>query len=493
MPKKGGLTKGKRLTQEEFDAAVKDMIKSLGLEGYEAVESVVEEYEMQGYSLDGIIKAVGGSDALESTPSALCAKNLKENLDDKKAHEYLELLSSAIDDLKITLEDGEGAEQQQSLLAAANFDSVQSLFRVCDICMEQDPPDERILFKALSTLQLQMDCELARDRFNECKGAKRLAPLLASYRDNTFILESLLATVSLAGKEHEENKCNFMFHNLDEFIASLLLDAHTDHDTIEGACLALRTLLTADDHRPTPHALEATFGGEFNKALTMDSHGVTAALVGAFRRHINAEPVVRCLCATLRKVALNDDICRKCVDDAECKCIGDLLSILRGDLRDEGKSKSKQEDHAILLLLKQLSACDQVKRELVHLGFVPLAVTLLRRYRLDKAVTLANLFVMTNVTLRNREVAEAFADEGGFAQVFVVSDRYCGESAKLMKQVCMLVRNAAVRSDKVRRVLREEGDMESVLRAARDKHRKECLDAATAALRDMGVQDYRAR
>ena len=146
-----------------------------------------------------------------------------------------------------------------------------------------------------------------------------------------------------------------------------------------------------------------------------------------------------------------------------------------------------------MLLLKQLSACDQVKRELVHLGFVPLAVTLLRRYRLDKAVTLANLFVMTNVTLRNREVAEAFADEGGFAQVFVVSDRYCGESAKLMKQVCMLVRNAAVRSDKVRRVLREEGDMESVLRAARDKHRKECLDAATAALRDMGVQDYRAR
>ena len=51
----------KKLSQEQFDEVVNEMMDGLGLEAEEAIESAVEEFEIQGYSLEGIIKQVNVS------------------------------------------------------------------------------------------------------------------------------------------------------------------------------------------------------------------------------------------------------------------------------------------------------------------------------------------------------------------------------------------------------------------------------------------------
>ena len=52
------------------------------------------------------------------------------------------------------------------------------------------------------------------------------------------------------------------------------------------------------------------FGGEFKKALSMDSSGVTESLITAFRRHQGETESVVNLSGAMYRIALNDEICK---------------------------------------------------------------------------------------------------------------------------------------------------------------------------------------
>ena len=90
--------------------------------------------------------------------------------------------------------------------------------------------------------------------------------------------------------------------------------------------------------------------------------------------------------------------------------------------------------------------------------------------------------------LRNPDVAEHFADCGGLDFVVDFITTY-PDKPKLMKQCCMLLRNCAVRSAKIKQLMQKQG-METHLRQIRERHAKTCTDVASAALRDMGVDNY---
>lgn len=65
------------LKQEEFDEAVKTNMEDFGMEAEEAVSSAVEEFELQGYSLEGIIKSSSGGNT-DSHPVAVATRALSE-------------------------------------------------------------------------------------------------------------------------------------------------------------------------------------------------------------------------------------------------------------------------------------------------------------------------------------------------------------------------------------------------------------------------------
>lgn len=57
------------------------------------------------------------------------------------------------------------------------------------------------------------------------------------------------------------------------------------------------------------------------------------------------------------------------------------------------------------------------------------------------------------------------------------------------RQACMAVRNMVVRNPELRAPFLAK-DMEPLLRAAKAKHPKACKDVASAALRDLGLDNY---
>ena len=296
--------------------------------------------------------------------------------------------------------------------------------------------------------------------------------------------------------------------------------------------------------------MEAQFGGEFAKALSMDKDGVTASLLSCLGRvarecsETGWDPDVR-ECARqvalgLKKIALNDEICKKFVEDSPA-CVPTLLSFMTSSARDpKGKevfqavlqvrfeeqrggghdsaltfsSPPRRLRHSYLFfyfvfwgtranpqLLRQVSACDTVKKELVERDATEALCDLLEDHErmrsagerpggLGTVAIQSVLYVLTNMTLRSPDVAERLADLGGFDRVRQVEASY-PDKPKLLRQCCLLVRNSAVRSAKVREVLLK-GGMEAVVRRVKERHADQCGDVCSAALRDMGLADYHA-
>ena len=480
----------KKLSQEQFDEAVNEMIDGLGLEPEEAIESAVEEFEIQGYSLEGIIRAVGGAETLANLPSAVAAKALKEETE--KEAKTTESLRTVVDELQSSLQEPGDHELAQLLLASAKQDSVESLFAACDHAESADHPDgeaadqykEKNLLKAsLETMLKQLESDHARDHFVEYQGSKRIMQMLQAHKDHTSqdFVDLFLKVIAEATKEQEEAKCSFMSDDLPRLLSALLQREHVTEASIDACCSCVKSILTADDSRPTPLALEAQFGGEFMKALSMDKDGVTSALMACFERNLDkgSPDTLKTLSVAMRKIALNDEICKKFVEEKDC--IPMFLSLLRGN-------KGRDVTQSVLMLLKQISACDTVKKKLIESEAIETCIEMFETHQDSTTILQMLLYILTNVTLRNPDVAEHFADAGGFDFVLQFITKYM-DKPKLMKQCCMLLRNSAVRSPKVKDLLRKQ-EMEKHVRQIQEKHNTICKDIASAALRDMGIENY---
>ena len=493
----------KKLTQEQFDAAVDDMMDGLGLEPEEAIESAVEEFEMQGYKLDGIIKEVGGANKLKELPTAVAAEALKEET--AREGRTVDSVRTSVLGLKSALDEAaSGDNESQLLLASAKSDGVESLFSACDFAEAKE--DKELLVTSLETLKRQLESDCARDHFVESEGPRRMVRLLETWKapEDEAGAALVLKISALSMKEQEEGKCGYMSEGLPTVLASYLEGESTEAKTLEACCSCVQGILTTDDTRPTPLALEAQFGGEFMKALSMDKDGVAVGLMVSFRRRLQRlgaaatatdqgtgavdvseeRGVLRDLAVALRKISLNDDICKKFVEEHDL--IRAFLSILKTTA--QGKVKAKDLTMSVLALLKQISACDTVKKNLVESEAIEIAIEMFDEYEDNTIVIQSLLYILTNITLRNPDVAEHFADSGGFDFVLKFIARYL-DKPKLMKQVCMFLRTAAVRSDKVKTLLRK-AEMEKHVRAIQSQHQKTCSDVASAALRDMGIDNY---
>ena len=97
------------------------------------------------------------------------------------------------------------------------------------------------------------------------------------------------------------------------------------------------------------------------------------------------------------------------------------------------------------------------------------------------------LGLMATILLRQPEHCEAAsADEALMSQVMdaILTHR---SSPSVMRQACQLVRNLVVRNPELRPVMLQRG-AEPIMRGA--KKLPECGDVATAALRDLGLDNY---
>ncbi|KAK3277891.1 hypothetical protein CYMTET_14133, partial [Cymbomonas tetramitiformis] len=96
--------------------------------------------------------------------------------------------------------------------------------------------------------------------------------------------------------------------------------------------------------------------------------------------------------------------------------------------------------------------------------------------------------VLTAITLRNPDGAAAAAEAGCFQAVLAVMQ--AEPSAQyLQRQACMFIRNAVARSKDNIPLLLEQGASQLLLKA-KALHPKICMDVGSAALRDLGCENY---
>jgi armadillo repeat-containing protein 6 len=95
--------------------------------------------------------------------------------------------------------------------------------------------------------------------------------------------------------------------------------------------------------------------------------------------------------------------------------------------------------------------------------------------------------LLTNLLLRNPDAAEQAAQSGAIEALVDLMGANAGQGA-VLRQACMAIRNMVVRNPELRPQVLSKG-AEELLRAAKKAH-PGCRDVASAALRDLGLDNY---
>lgn len=104
----------------------------------------------------------------------------------------------------------------------------------------------------------------------------------------------------------------------------------------------------------------------------------------------------------------------------------------------------------------------------------------------DPSLLEAVIGLMTNLVLRQPGFSQTFYDAGcvsALAQAAQQQER----KPRVLKQICMFVRNIVSRVPDMRGAYLEEG-FEEIFRNARAKHPNVCGDVGSAVLRDLGLE-----
>ena len=307
-------------------------------------------------------------------------------------------------------------------------------------------------------------------------------------------------------------------------------DPRCAREATREACAAIRALTTGDDPREPA-------SGAFAHARALAKAGAATALCAALAREAAAETVdlrlARELAAATRHVAVNDDICR---ETAERGGLDTALRLLRGPA-----TSSARATKACAQLVRQLAGSDEVKALIVQRdGIAALAhcarvfaeraatakepsaeasamnarraalmrmapsgmfsrayaeETRAREHREDGpsaclAATEQCVGALAASCLKHPEAATACASENAFEIVAEAMGGPVGATHPgLQRQACMFFRNAVVRTPELRAVALAT-TAEASLRLAKRNHPKACGDVATAALRDLGCDNY---
>lgn len=308
------------------------------------------------------------------------------------------------------------------------------------------------------------------------------------------------------------------------------------------ACSAIRALTTGDDPREPA-------SGAFAHARALAKAGAATALCAALAREAEAGDAVdlrlaQQLAAATRHVAVNDDICR---ETAERGGLTTTLRLLRGPATGSARATK-----ACAQLVRQLAGSDHVKGLILrHDGIAALAHC--ARVFAERAATAppaptpkangdANFALppamrslmasgstsnsireaflkmsgqtsedreeqtespssclaateqcvgaLAAACLKNPEAATACACANVFEIVAEAMSSDVGvKHAGVQRQACMFFRNAVVRNPELRSVALAT-TAEQSLRLAKRNHPRECGDVATAALRDLGCDNY---
>ncbi|GIL83032.1 hypothetical protein Vretimale_8546 [Volvox reticuliferus] len=460
-----------KLTQEAFDEAVSSNIEDFDMSRLEAIKSAIEEFNVQGYDLSGVVTDMAGND-LQSHPIAVACQGVRDACSGQGS------LPEAIDALYSSLQastsesSGAGASlSQEASVIAHKGGAMQALLEAS----KQSKSQTHQLLKVLKLLQLLLGWLETRDAFTDAQGVELLHDLLTDEASSTEVKTAAATVAEAAARQVEEAKCRLVDSGTVATLLEQLQAPDAPLDFVGAACGVVRSVTTADDERPP--ASKAFM----HARVLAKSHAAIRVLLGVLRRVPAAqEPATACrVLGTVRQVAANEEICREFTDDGGVMA---CLQVLR--------ECAPQRDvcRACLGALRQLAHSDTVKQLLAEAGAVEQAVRCVDLHSGSDEVAEVALGLLGNMMLRQPDICCKAAEAGVIDMVVEAMQRHSGR-ASVQRQACLVTRIMVARNPELRPLFLERG-VEALLRTAKVAHPVLCRDVGSAALRDLGLDNY---
>ncbi|CAL8469870.1 g9412 [Coccomyxa elongata] len=503
----------KYVTQDSFDAAVQENINEFDMTPEEAVKSAVEEFEMQGADLSGIIRSAAGGN-IDSHPVALAVQRLTAAVQGAAsatgAAEELEAEAEACQELLQVLRSADKEARAEAVTVAIKAGAVRELLRSHALSKEAETASRACL--VLSVLPILLTTDDAREEFSTANGVDALADALDRWTGQHLrpgsgdVIGAVAAAIEAAAAKHEGNKCAFVDAGVH---ARLIAAAATaapgptaggsgagdpcpplPSPALAAICSALRSFATADDLRPSTSRA-------FQNGRTIANAGALEAMFNILQRENSTAAtgghpeLVAAVCGAMRRIAVNDEICTEFAD------LGGLAATMQAVRKGMGSAAVSRTGFG---LLRQLANSDAIKNAIVDQDGLELINTAVTAHVGSSGPLEQALGLLASLMLRNPGVAERAAAAGCIDTVLdamraaeAAGPRGFPDSATgaqwVQRQACMALRNMVARNPELRPAVLERG-AEAFLRRAKVAHPATSADVGSAALRDLGFDDY---
>ncbi|WCJ33766.1 ARM repeat superfamily protein [Euphorbia peplus] len=458
---------GRAISQEAFDELVKENMEDLGMDPTEALQDAIDALTLQGVDLSGIVTCVPGEGNAGDNPVILCLNRLKDlesesESNDRFSSEILSLFEKLCEVCCSSSSEGSG----DSAVAVKNG-AVQL---VCSICCKLSTECEQVLVSGLKTLALLLYDVSSTEIFRSCDGPTILTSILKDGSESVDILNCGFTVLAAAATGNEVLKESFMELKIDELILQVL-NAQSK-GRVQSVYDAIRVLLTPDDNRVVASQV-------YGYARRFAKIGIAEALVESLHGGLTSPSLVSA-CIALKAVAVNDEICKSIAErggiDAVLQCIN-----------DSGEQGNKTVAKTCCALLCKLAGSDSNKSVIVEKGGLDKLIQLSARLFDDPSVLQEVMPIITVLCLRAPDNA-ARAVEAGAGELAIQAMQKYPSSQLLQRNSCFMIRNIVARNQENRTILLAHG-IEKLVRRAKENHQT-CKEAATDALRDLGVDNY---
>ncbi|XP_061978613.1 uncharacterized protein LOC133699399 [Populus nigra] len=449
------------ISQEAFDELVKENIEDLGLDPTEALEDAIQTLTLQGVDLSGIVTCVPGEGNVRENPVIKCLERLKElGFDDDDLDEMVGLLDELVGLFT-------GVEGSGNVAIGVRNGGLEL---VCSICSNIPIVSEKVLVSALKTLALLIHDVQSTEMFRSSDGPNMVVGILKDGSESLEVLNTGFAVVAAAATGNEVVKELLIELKIDELILEVL--NRQSKGIIQGLYDSIRVLLTPDDNRVVASQV-------YGYARRFAKIGIARALVESLRSGLTSPSLVSASIA-LKAVAVNDEICKSIAEsggiDVIFKCID-----------DSGEHGNKIVARACCSLLSKLAGSDSNKSAIVEKEGMNKLIQLAARFSDDPSVLQEVMSIFTVLCLRSPDNA-ARAMEAGAGDLAIQAMEKFSNVQQLQRSSCLMIRNLVARNPENRTLLLSHG-IEKIIRRAKVNH-ETCKDAATDALRDLGLDNY---
>ncbi|KAM5237615.1 armadillo repeat-containing protein 6 [Ctenodactylus gundi] len=450
----------KRITQETFDAAVRENIDEFEMGPEEAVAEAVEQFESQGVDLSNILKMAPKTLAGESQEPTHEVVQTLEDLREAVACSGLRDVASSLARFC-----DQCREHKACRFLVAHKGAYPTVLAVCKLATTTS--DQGLLLQSLDALAVLTE---GQPDLLDASGLQLLTATLAQHADVAAVTCFAIRCVRHACLKHERNRQDLVRAG----VLPLLTDAISRHgshaDVVREACWALRIMTFDDDIRvPFGHAHDHA------KMIVQENRGLKV-LVEAAQAFSDNPSVLGELCSTLSRLAVRNEFCQEVVDLGGLDVLVTLLTTC-SDHQDLVKQ--------VLSALRAIAGNDDVKDAIVRAGGTESIVAAMTQHLASPQVCEQSCAALSVLALRKPENSRVIV-EGGGALAALRAMKAHPQEASVQKQACMLIRNLVSRSQAFSKPLLELG-AEALITQARATH-QDCEDAAKAALRDLGCR-----